>query len=53
MTFDEFRVKLTALEALSRGLIRLTGDDRSYGTLRQAPEIIAAAISFSLKAQDE
>ncbi len=53
MTFDEFRVKLTALEALSRGLIRLTGDDRSYGTLRQAPEIIAAAISFSLKAQGE
>jgi hypothetical protein len=53
MTFDDFRVKLTALEALSRGLIRLTGDDRSYGTLRQAPEMIAAAIAASLKAQDE
>lgn len=53
MTFEDFRVKLMALEALSRGLIRLTGDDRSYGTLRQAPEIIAAAITASLKAQGE
>jgi hypothetical protein len=48
MSFEDFRVKLTALEALSRGLIRLTGDDRSNGTLRQSPEIIAAAIATSL-----
>lgn len=50
MSFDDFRIKLTALEALSRGLIRLTGDDRSNGTLRQAPEIIASAIAASLSA---
>ncbi|MGX6447176.1 ATP-binding protein [Patulibacter sp. S7RM1-6] len=50
MTFDEFRVKLQALEALSRGLIRLQAD-RAEGTLRQSPEIIANAIAGSLKQQ--